>query len=324
MLDQSVYACLLSGTPMENHPREFLELIEAIRAKDAGELRDADLDLDAAAGSVTAFHRAVAKIYLRRNQEDVLTELPEKIEVQEWVRLSTEERLDYHDKVRGKNFMGMRQCATISPTTGDSAKLERLAELIEDHRESGRKVIVFSYFLGVLEAVAKRFDAVGIISGKVSPEGKQELCDEFQGREGHAVLALQIQAGGQGLNLQKASVVVMMEPQTKPSIEAQAIARAHRMGQTQRVLVHRLLARNTCDETLLVILAEKQELFDAYAKRSLVKEASGQATETSLAAAVIEAESARLREREGSADASLEPAEESVDEEAAVADESRE
>ena len=90
-----------------------------------------------------------------------------------------------------------------------------------------------------------------------------------------------------------------MEPQTKPSLEAQAVARAHRMGQTQRVLVHRLFARDTCDESLIAILAEKEELFDAYARQSLVKEASGQATETSVTAAVIEAEQARLARSEG-------------------------
>ena len=131
-------------------------------------------------------------------------------------------------------------------------------------------------------------------SGRVSARNKQALCDEFQSVDGHALLLLQIQAGGQGLNLQKASAVVLMEPQGKPTVEDQAIARAHRMGQTNRVIVHRLLARDTCDQTLLELLAEKSELFDAYARQSLVKEASAQATETSLAKAVIDAEHRRL------------------------------
>jgi SNF2 family DNA or RNA helicase len=294
LLERSVKACLMSGTPMENHPREFLELIEAIRPPDAAELRRRNLGLDAAAGSVDAFHRAVAKVYLRRNQEDVLTELPDRIEVEEWVELSAAERGTYVDRVRDRNFMGMRQASTLDPATGASAKLDRLEELLEDHRESGRKVLVFSYFLGVLAAIAQRFEVVGTISGQVSPQDKQGLCDEFQARDGHAILLLQIQAGGQGLNLQKASAVVLMEPQTKPSTEAQAVARAHRMGQTQRVLVHRLMARRTCDEALRTILAEKSELFEAYARGSLVKEASGEATETSVAAAVLRIEEARL------------------------------
>ncbi len=310
LLEQSARTCLMSGTPMENHPSEFLNLIEAIRPADAEDLRRKDLHLDAAAGSVRAFHRSVAKVYLRRNQEDVLSELPDKIEVEEWVELSREERRSYLEKVADSNFMGMRQAATLCPATGVSAKLDHLEELLEDHRESGRKVIIFSFFLGVLAALEKRFGAVGVISGKVSPQDKQALCDEFQAQEGHAILLLQINAGGQGLNLQKASAVVLMEPQTKPSIEAQAVARAHRMGQTNRVIVHRLLARNTCDQTLMAILAEKQDLFDAYARKSLVKEASGQATETSLAQAVIEAEKQRLAdEQDASAGAAVEDSE---------------
>jgi len=296
VLERSSYAALLSGTPMENHPREFLELIDAIRERDAGELRGMDLDLDGGRGGALQFHAAVAKIYLRRNQEDVLTELPERLEVEEWVDPTPEGLSAYRAQVAKRNFMGMRQAATLGADGVQSAKLDRLEELLEDHRASGRKVLVFSYFLDVLTAVAKRFGAVGTISGKLGPHEKQELCDAFQATDGHAILLSQIVAGGVGLNLQAASVVVLCEPQTKPSTESQAIARAHRMGQTRRVLVHRLLARGTCDEPLVQILAEKSELFDAYARKSLVKEASREATETSVAKFVIEAEAARHEE----------------------------
>ncbi|MHC5063672.1 MAG: C-terminal helicase domain-containing protein, partial [Planctomycetota bacterium] len=127
----------------------------------------------------------------------------------------------------------------------------------------------------------------------------QDLCDEFQARPGHAILLLQIIAGGQGLNLQQASAVVLLEPQLKPTLESQAIARAHRMGQTQRVLVHRLYARATCDESIKLILAEKSEYFEAYARKSLVKEASREATETSVERAVMEKERERLQAETG-------------------------
>jgi superfamily II DNA or RNA helicase len=295
LLDRAQCVVLLSGTPMENHPREFLELIDAIRPQDARELRDMDLELDAAVGSVRSFHLAVAKVYLRRNQEDVLTELPERIEIEEWVEPSPGDLAAYREKVQERNFMGMRRAATLGEVHTPSAKLERLEELLTDHRESGRKVIVFSFFLDVLAALAARFETVGTLSGKLGPQAKQDLCDAFQAHAGHAILLLQINAGGQGLNLQAASVVVLCEPQTKPSTEVQAIARAHRMGQTRRVLVHRLLARGTCDESLLTVLAQKSELFDAYARQSLVKEASSEATETRVVQAVMQAELLRLR-----------------------------
>lgn len=306
VLERSEFTVLMSGTPMENHPREFLELIDAIRPRDARDLRAMDLELDAAVGSVRSFHQAVAKVYLRRNQEDVLTELPERLEVEEWVEPSPADLAAYREMVRARNFMGMRRAATLGEVGTPSAKFEHLEELLTDHRESGRKVIVFSFFLDVLATLAQRFETVGTISGKLGPHEKQELCDQFQAREGHAILLLQINAGGQGLNLQAASVVVLCEPQTKPSTEVQAIARAHRMGQTRRVIVHRLMARGTCDESLKVVLAEKSELFEAYARKSLVKEASREATlatspgteaaETSVVQAVMQAELERLRE----------------------------
>jgi superfamily II DNA or RNA helicase len=294
LTDRSRYVCYMSGTPMENRPEEFLQLVEAVRPDDGATLRSANLHLDAAAGSVRRFHQAVSPVYLRRNQEDVLTELPERIDMPEWVSLSAGGRAAYAAEVAASNFMGMRQAATLGDGGVDSAKLERLGELLEEHKEEGRRVIVFSYFLKVLDAVHERFGSIGIVQGKVPVAERQAMVDALGEADGHAVLLLQITAGGQGLNIQAASAVVLMEPQTKPSTEAQAIARAHRMGQTRAVVVHRLLAHDTCDATLLDILAEKQELFDTYAKTSLVKEASRQATEKSLAATVIKAEQERL------------------------------
>ncbi len=301
LLDCSHVAVLMSGTPMENHPSEFLFLIDAVRPEDGADLRAQQLQLDSAAGSVRAFHAAAAKVYLRRNQEDVLTELPERIEVEEWVELSADERREYNAQIVARNFMGMRRAATVQPDSSSSAKLDRLEELLEDHRESGRKVIIFSYFLDSLARCAERFESVGTISGKLGPQAKQDLCDEFQKQPGHAILLLQIIAGGQGLNLQQASAVVLLEPQLKPTLESQAIARAHRMGQTQRVLVHRLFARATCDESLKMILAEKSEFFEAYARKSLVKEASREATATSIERAVMVRERERLQTDSGDA-----------------------
>ena len=86
-----------------------------------------------------------------------------------------------------------------------------------------------------------------------------------------------------------------MEPQLKPTTEAQAIARAHRMGQTRRVVVHRLLARDCVDERLVEMLKEKAELFERFARESLIKDASEEATATGLARALVEAEQERLR-----------------------------
>ena len=87
-------------------------------------------------------------------------------------------------------------------------------------------------------------------------------------------MAAQIQSGGTGLNIQSATVVIICEPQFKPSIENQAISRAYRMGQTRNVLVYRLLCENTVDERITDLLQEKQAIFDAFADESIAAQKS--------------------------------------------------
>ena len=113
------------------------------------------------------------------------------------------------------------------------------------------------------------------INCSISPERRQEIIDEFEKAPAGAVLPAQIQAGGTGLNIQAASVVIICEPQFKPSIEKQAIARSNRMGQLEKkVLVYRLLCEDTIDERMMKRLAQKQKIFDEFADRSVAFEES--------------------------------------------------
>lgn len=276
-IGRSKRALLLSGTPMENRVQEFTSLIGHLRPDLAEQVGEADDVVDA-----EEFRRMVAPVYLRRNQEDVLTELPEKIEVEEWVQFNASDEDEYREQVRRRNLMGMRRA---SSATAGSAKLERLAELVEDAGAEGQKVIVFSYFLDVLKAVAERIGdtAIGPITGKVAAAKRQAMVDQFARREGPAVILAQIEAGGVGLNIQAASVVVLAEPQWKPSIEQQAVARAHRMGQTRRVQVHRLLAKDGVDERIREVQEHKDLLFEHYARHSDAKSTGAMATATAVA-----------------------------------------
>ena len=97
------------------------------------------------------------------------------------------------------------------------------------------------------------------------------------------MLAAQIDAGGIGINLQAASVVILMEAQFKPSTEWQAIARVHRMGQSRTVNVHRILAANTIEEHLVNLIETKANLFLAYAHESAIKDSSQMASDPSTA-----------------------------------------
>ena len=134
------------------------------------------------------------------------------------------------------------------------------------------------------------------ITGSVSPQRRQEIIDEFDEAQAGTVLALQIQAGGTGLNIQSASVVVICEPQLKPSIENQAISRAYRMGQARNVLVHRLLCPDSIDERMMDLLEKKQREFDAFADKSVAAEKSAELDETTLGD-LIEEEIERIQKK---------------------------
>jgi Helicase conserved C-terminal domain len=126
---------------------------------------------------------------------------------------------------------------------------------------------------------------------------RQAMVDEFTARKGPAVLVSQIEAGGVGLNIQAASVVIITEPQMTPAKEEQAIARCHRMGQVRRVDVHRLLCEDTVDQRMLEILHGKRVEFDEYARRRDLKDVTPDAVDvsdlTAAKDAAAQAESAR-------------------------------
>jgi SNF2 family DNA or RNA helicase len=270
---------LMTGTPLENHPREFVNLVRVCDASLSNVLAREVASNTGSQLNAKRFETAVAPVYLRRNQKDVLRELPDCIEIDEWVTPSLEDRNAYAAAVASHNVMAMRQAAN-----GDSirsAKLCRLAELVEAYRETGGKMVIFSYFLGALDLIGESLGEHFRIDGSVPASRRIEVIDDFSHSSGFAALVCQILAGGVGINLQAASSVVLLEPQYKPTSEWQAIKRVHRMGQSNRVVVHRLLARDTVDESLRTLMGRKVDLFNNYAQESAIKDASPAATDTS-------------------------------------------
>jgi superfamily II DNA or RNA helicase len=284
----------LTGTPMENRVDEFQALVGHLRPEVA-----AGMGNEHRALGVEAFRRVAAPVYLRRNQQDVLAELPELVQVDEWEEFGAEDGAAYEDAVQDGNFMAMRRAAFAVSQPRHSAKLTRLLEIAREAMANQRKVVVFSYFRDVLETVTAALGAraYGPITGSTSTVERQRIVDQFTDSAMPVVLVCQIEAGGVGLNIQAASVVVMCEPQVKPSIEAQAIARAHRMGQVRTVQVHRLLIADSVDQRMLELLDSKAQLFDAYVRRSAIAEAAPGAvdiSEVQLARTIVAQEQQRL------------------------------
>lgn len=173
---------LMTGTPMENRVVEFHNLVRMLD----GDLADSLDGRERLAGSV-AFRKAVAPVYLRRNQEDVLTELPSLQQTDEWEELSASDEEAYRDAVRAGNFMAMRRAAYARPEK--SAKLDRLREIVQEAGENGQKTVVFSHFKDVLRVVRDALATVdpdgtalfGPLTGGVPAGRRQQMVDDFAG-----------------------------------------------------------------------------------------------------------------------------------------------
>ncbi len=263
------HVLFMSGTPLENKVDEMVGLVSHLNKKAASEA-----DKYATRFRSTEFRDALAPVYYRRKREDVLSELPDLIENSEWCPMGAEELQKYYLTLRMRNAMQIRRLSWNVPNPDNSSKLKRLREIVADAKDENRKVLVFSFFLDTIDVVRSAFGSAcyGPISGSTPLNKRQQIIDSFDAAPAGSVLVAQIQSGGTGLNIQSASVVVLCEPQYKPSIENQAISRAYRMGQSRNVLVYRLLCKDTIDERIMSILDRKQGDFNAFADKSTAAE----------------------------------------------------
>ncbi len=281
----------MTGTPLENRVDEMCFLVSCLRPDIGGEITKMRY-----ISIAPQFREKLAPVYLRRTREDVLKELPELIQKEQWCEMGPEEWSRYLQAVADENFMAMRRVSWDTDLRS-SSKAARLLQLCRQAEEEGRKVIVFSYFRETVDAAARLLGSRALepVTGSVPPEKRQQIVDAFtQAGEG-TVLICQIQAGGTGMNIQAASVVIFCEPQLKPSAEEQAVSRAYRMGQMRSVIVHRLLCDNTVDERILDLLREKQDLFDTFADESETGNAYLR-KEKSLRETIVRLEKERLAE----------------------------
>lgn len=276
---------MMSGTPLENHVDEMIHIIDCLQPELVPELKR-----NTGLANAERFRQAIAPVYLRRTREQVLKELPDKEEIQEWCVMSDVEKEAYCETLQTGNFMEIRQLSFNVSSISESTKARRLLEIVDAAEAEGRKVLVFSFFRNTLRLVSEMLGerSAGVIDGSKSLEKRQELLDHFQKDNDKSVLVCQVIAGGVGLNVQAASVIIFCEPQLKPSMEEQAIGRAFRMGQSRKVMVYRLLMSDTVDERILEILSEKKETFNAFANDSVVAEADREISSAAMEAILAE------------------------------------
>jgi len=234
-------------------------------------------------------------LMLRRTKEQVAPDLPTKLIIDEWCELTDQQKSVYRDlqaegrklvQVAGDSgnpaavrmrmltaLLRLRQaCCDLSLLGNErlkqlsaferSAKMQRLFELLEEAISGNHKVLIFSQFqkqlLEIEKLVADRKWNCLRLDGQT--RSRQTLVDRFQSADGPPIFLISLKAGGYGLNLTAADMVIHFDPWWNPAAEAQATDRAHRIGQTRPVTVYRLLTHGTVEEKVVRMQAGKREL----------------------------------------------------------------
>ena len=285
----------LTGTPIENRLSElwsifdylmpgFLYSYEVFKREIETPIAKYD-DKDAMA----RLQRMVGPFIMRRLKSDVLKDLPDKLEEVRYVKFDKAQQMAYDaqvvhmqemlakqdDEDFNKNKMKvlaeltrLRQICCdpglcFDNYTGESAKLDSCVELVESAMDGGHKMLLFSQFTSMLDLIRKRLDKQGIayyvITGETSKEKRLQLVKAFNEDE-VPVFLISLKAGGVGLNLTGADVVIHYDPWWNVAAQNQATDRAHRIGQTKKVTVYKLIARHSVEEKILKLQETKRDL----------------------------------------------------------------
>ena len=273
----------LSGTPIENHLGELWSIFQIVLP---GLLPSKKEFMKLPADRVAQF---IKPFVMRRKKEEVLTELPDLIEVVYKNELEDQQKAIYlaqlqqmrdrlaqvtdqeFQRSRVEILSGLMRLRQICDTPalfmdnyqGDSGKLDSLRDLLLQVADGGHRVLIFSQFKGMLEKIEQELPNLGLtsfkITGSTPAQDRQEMTKIFNQGE-RDIFLISLKAGGVGLNLTGADTVILVDLWWNPAVEAQAIGRAHRMGQERKVEVYRLITRGTIEEKIQELQEQKRHL----------------------------------------------------------------
>jgi superfamily II DNA or RNA helicase len=288
----------LSGTPLQNHLGELWSLFDFLAPGFLGGQKSfktryrTPIEKHGDVERQDLLTRRIRPFMLRRTKEEVITELPPKTEIVEPVEMETNQRAIYeairlsmHAKVQAAiaqkglarsgiiildALLKMRQACcdprllklkTVAKSKAGSAKLDRLMEMLSIMFAEGRRVLLFSQFTEMLALIQTRLEDDGVEFVKLTGDTKDRATPVKRFQAGDVPLFLiSLKAGGVGLNLTAADTVIHYDPWWNPAVEDQATDRAHRIGQTKKVFVHRLVTLGTIEEKMEVLKDKKRAI----------------------------------------------------------------
>ncbi|HCN78669.1 MAG TPA: serine/threonine protein phosphatase, partial [Verrucomicrobiales bacterium] len=280
---------VLSGTPVENRLLDLWSLMTFAMPGALGDRKYFNHHFDRRKDGTASerLHARLRPFLLRRTKSQVAKELPSRSEETLLCEMSDAQAARYKEELAraqqmvitssGFEVLTRRRFAILqaltrlrqicchpaladkSATGEESAKLTATLELIEELHAEGHKVLLFSQFVSMLEILRSRLEDMGVpyywLTG--ATQNRAEIVSRFQEDTSPAVFLLSLKAGGSGLNLTAASYVILYDPWWNPAVEAQAIDRAHRIGQTQPVMAYRMITKGTIEEKIMLLQQKK-------------------------------------------------------------------
>ena len=289
----------LTGTPIENSLSDLWSIFDFIMPrfllsyKEFKEKYETPIIKDNNKEALKSLNNQIKPFILRRLKSDVLKELPDKMEISSYTKMDERQRKlyaaelvkvseEFNEAITNVGYeksqikilsmlTRLRQICChpslyIENYTGESAKLNLCMQIVQDSLETGHKILIYSQFTSMLDIIGKELSVNKIpyylLTGKTKSSDRIRLIDEFNSNN-IPVFLISLKAGGTGLNLTGADIVIHYDPWWNSSAQNQATDRAHRIGQKNKVQVFKLITKDTIEEKIEKLQKKKQTLVDS-------------------------------------------------------------
>ena len=285
----------LTGTPIENNLLELWSIFDFIMPQYLfSEEKFKEKFIKGTEKELLELKNMISPFILRRLKEEVLEELPEKIEKEYIVPMSAKQKQlytrylkevkkklkeDKHNKVVIFSYLTKLRQLCLDPSIliddfkEGSSKIKAVFEIVKESLEANKKIIIFSQFTSVLKKIGGKLEEDEVkylyLDGSTKAKDRITLVNEFNNQDKHIFL-ISLKAGGVGLNLTAANIVIHFDPWWNPAVEDQATDRAYRIGQKNIVEVIKLIAKDTIEEKIVALQENKKELINKIIDENLL------------------------------------------------------